>query len=464
MRLLTFTAACALLICNALVAQPQPTPIDGKIVIPLSLAPTAAPTPASRAYLLPEYGDMYPGNRVQMFMRTFLENETFFGKDESERREKWRDLPLEKLPAKELASYGGSRLRDADEAARLMHVDWQIWFALRRDGIYTLLPELQKMRAVADALRTRLRGEILARDFPKAIDTTRTLLSLARTCDEHPTLIGSLVGASIASIACDCLEELIQQPGCPNLFWGFTDLPVPFIDMRLAFQGERLLISAQYKSLMQATGPLSEAELNKILKEFHEMMAMAEANPGRFDTPAIRYALWASDPKRVELARRRLIETGFDAKVVAAMPILQAVMTDDIRQYEVWRDELFKWVHLPAWQANGMKAVEADLNKHKADLFLAPQLVPAIAKVRDARTRMDQRIAYLRIVEAVRLHAHENVTLPATLDDVKLPLPMDPTTGKAFLYTIKDGIATLMGSNTPGNERPVRVYEIRLRK
>src|SRR5207302_1936482 len=107
----------------------------------------------------------------------------------------------------------------------------QVGTFLRRDGIGTLLPDVQKMRSVAAALKTRVRGQVKAGDHLGAIETLRTMFALARTMEAHPTLIGTLVGLAIASIACDAAEELVQQPGCPNLFWSFTDLPAPFLSL-----------------------------------------------------------------------------------------------------------------------------------------------------------------------------------------------------------------------------------------
>ena len=50
----------------------------------------------------------------------------------------------------------------------------------------------------------------------------------------------------------------------------------------------------------------------------------------------------------------------------------------------------------------------------------------------------------LQVLEAVRLHAAANKgALPEKLDDVDVPLPVDPFTGKAFRYAVKDGKATL---------------------
>jgi hypothetical protein len=89
-------------------------------------------------------------------------------------------------------------------------------------------------------------------------------------------------------------------------------------------------------------------------------------------------------------------------------------------------------------------------------------------KVRMAQVRIEQRFALLRCVEALRLYAaaHEG-QLPAKLDDVGVPLPVDPVTGKAFRYQLKEATAILRGSPPPGMERiaPYNVrYEVTIRE
>ncbi len=48
-----------------------------------------------------------------------------------------------------------------------------------------------------------------------------------------------------------------------------------------------------------------------------------------------------------------------------------------------------------------------------------------------------------------------------------MPLPADPTTGKPFLYELKDGKAAIRGTPPPGRENDPnynRVYEVTARK
>lgn len=72
-------------------------------------------------------------------------------------------------------------------------------------------------------------------------------------------------------------------------------------------------------------------------------------------------------------------------------------------------------------------------------------------KVREARARLERKFALLRCVEALRMYAAENDgKLPAQLADIKLPLPVDPFTGKAFLYQLDGRTATLRSTARPG--------------
>ena len=38
------------------------------------------------------------------------------------------------------------------------------------------------------------------------------------------------------------VEEWISTPNSPNLYWPLTNLPQPFIELRKAYEGERLII------------------------------------------------------------------------------------------------------------------------------------------------------------------------------------------------------------------------------
>src|SRR5262249_46317887 len=74
-------------------------------------------------------------------------------------------------------------------------------------------------------------------------------------------------------------------------------------------------------------------------------------------------------------------------------------------------------------------------------------LTPALTKVRSAQGRLEQRLAMLRHVEAVRMYAagHDG-KLTEKLSDCPVPLPVDPFTGEPLRDQLDGDTAHLRGS------------------
>ncbi len=69
---------------------------------------------------------------------------------------------------------------------------------------------------------------------------------MGRHVADAPTLICALIGLAITGLMDKRLEEFIQQPDAPNLYWPLADLPRPFIDLRKPMQGERCRSTARF--------------------------------------------------------------------------------------------------------------------------------------------------------------------------------------------------------------------------
>jgi hypothetical protein len=437
-------------------------------VVRLRVQPMAAPTPVLRYQLLPEMRELSPGNPIQGYLVCFMEqNHFYYDKTEVDNREKWQTAPLKDLPLKELHDYGGIRLRGADYAARLDKPDWQILLPLRRDGFYTLLPDVQQMRKLAAALKVRFRSEIAERRFDDALGTAKTMFAMARHLGEHPTFIGDLVAVAVGSLAIGPVDEMIQQPGCPNLYWALTDLPAPFIDLRQGRLGERDWAEVEFRQL-DDKAPMSDAQVKQFLDRIR---TLAEADKESQNTgfikgdPAEWVAAQAKNEERVRASRMRLIESGLAEDRVKQLPAQQVILLDEKLDYEIQRDRVLAMTAVPYWEAE--KVLAAGNEKLQKGERLFP-LWPALIKVRQAAARLDQRLALLRCVEALRIHAAENDgKLPAKLDDVKLPLPVDPITGKPFSYQLDGDTATLHGTPPAGREKEAQFnvrYEVTISK
>jgi hypothetical protein len=161
----------------------------------------------------------------------------------------------------------------------------------------------------------------------------------------------------------------------------------------------------------------------------------------------------------LQAAKKRLVESGLTEAQVNEFPPVQVIILDQKLDYELRRDELLKWMNLPYWEAEP-NFLHSPVLKG-ADETLFGELLQGIPKVKKAQARLQQRIALLRHLEALRLYAADHDgKLPATLEDVGLPLPPDPVTGKPFIYKIEDQTATIRGTPPKGMET-IAVYNVK---
>jgi hypothetical protein len=430
---------CAALAAFALSSRAGETVTATTMVIQLNVQPMPAPKPALRYLLLPELKDLNPGNPIPGYLKCLAARD-YSGK----------------------MTFGRESLRQADRAARLDRPDWQILDRAKTEGISLLLPDVQVTRQLAQGLQERFHSEAIRGSFDEALETAKTLFAMARHMSEHPTLIAQLVGLAIESIAIKSLDELLEQPGCPNLYWALTNLPDPLVPSKKGLEGERVLISAELHDL-DTSAPMSEDRLKKLIAHIDQLRG-----DGKPPKPEDSMRAWldarVKNTAALAAARRRLVEYGLPEERLARFPSDQVFLLDQKREYEVRRDEVMKLMNLPTWQIESLR----DKVEPAKEMALFDFLVPALYKVRRAQGRLEQRIALLRHVEALRMYAAEHAgKLPEKLADISVPLPVDPFTGKPFRYELDGLTARVRGTPPKGMETEpgfnVR-YEITIRK
>jgi hypothetical protein len=453
---------CALVVMIGAPCRAQQTASVPETLIKLSVTPAPEPAPALRYLLLPDLKEMNPGNPIHGYLKCFMEQQKFFfDKEAFDRREKLLTMPLKELPIRELEDYGRIALTQADLAARLDHPDWQIILRLKSEGISVLIPDVQQLRTLASALKVRFRSEVSAGRFEEAIRTAKTLFAMARHLGEHPTYVGNLVGIAVAFVAIGPLEELLEQRGCPNLYWALSTLPRPLVSLEQGTQGERLWVVPEFRELSE-TAAMSDLQVARFIARIDPILAIDE--PGKTNK---HVRDWLNDMSKVDgavdAARRRLIDSGLSELAVKGFPADQVILLDEKRAYEVRRDDQMKIIGLPVWEFD---AIENKLAPSKEKPLF--DLEPAIRKVRQAQTRLEQRIALLRVIESLRLHAarHDD-KLPASLAELSPLAPEDPFTGKPFHYELTSEVAHIRGSAPPDRQSEASFnihYEVTIRK
>ncbi|MHB1556831.1 MAG: hypothetical protein ACYC61_05035 [Isosphaeraceae bacterium] len=432
-------------------------------LIRLVVQPAAAPTPALRHMLLPELNEMSPGNPIYHYMKCCMEHQGFlFDKQSFDRREQLLAMPLKELPVRDIQDYGRSVLMQADRAARMDKPDWQILEQLSIHGFSLLLPDIQQMRALARALQVRFRAEVAVGRFDDAVRTAKTMLALARHLGEHPTLIGDLVGIAIANMAIEPLEEMIGQPGCPNLYWALTCLPEPLISMKPGMAGECVIGLVELRDL-DDRAPMSSKRIAKFAAHLDELLGQ-EASVTKAGGVRGWLSAKSKDTAYLTAARRRLVAIGMPEERLLRFPAEQVILLDEKREYEIRRDDFRKTLSLPTWQAEPM---EEALRAARGPALLADAMLPGSRVVRRAQSRLEQRIALLRTIEAIRLHAAgHGGQFPARLAEISVPVPDDPFTGKPFRYERVGASGHLRGSPPRGAEKDSAFnihYELTLR-
>jgi hypothetical protein len=453
-----------LLSAVALAAFPLGTLAEDS-AIRLCVRPMPAPKPVLKYQLLPELRELNPGNAAHNYLKCFMEQRDFFySKEATAERARYLAMTLAKLPHDKLSNYGGFALRQADWAARLDTIEWQDLHIIQDGDLRQLPAVVGPLQLLAKALQVRFRAEVAGRHFDDAVRTAKTMFALARHLGEHPSEVANLLGLWVAHLTLNTLEEMVQQPECPNFYWALTDLPYPLVDLRKGVQGEGTLVAAELRALRD-DALMTDAEIEKFVSHHLGVMSLARAqagNPPRSERPGLQAR--ANEPQRVWAARRRLVEAGSAEALVNRLPPFQVILLDDKRAYEVERDERMKLLSLPVWQIDSL-AGSAEIGSGDDGLFA--NLLPHIVKLRQTQGRLEQQIAILRHVEALRLFAAEHDgKLPAILSWLDVPLPVDPVTGKAFDYSVEGTIAHIRGSAFQGAEKNTGIvhYEVTIDK
>jgi hypothetical protein len=333
------------------------------------------------------------------------------------------------------------------------------------------LPNLATFRSMIKAMQLQIRLHIADGQTDQAMAKLQQGIQMGRDIAEGPTIIQDLVGVAITALMTGQVEELIQRPYAPNLYWALTALPDPMIDMYSALEYEREALFTEFPQLRDLEDKvLMPEQASQIVSDFMEKIS--GLGGGVADVPfqgllPLGWVMMHYSDAKIFLAGR-----GYSQQRIEAMPAPQAVLIYQKQQYLEISDSMFKWFALAYHQSrphleHAQKRIfEQQRDKGvKANLFTI--LLPALNRVAFLQTRLDRHIALLRTVEAIRMYAADHSRqLPGSLDDINaVPIPFDPVTGEDFIYSRTDPRhARLEAPASPAEDRRRPVYELTLRK
>lgn len=443
-------------------------------VIKMTVTPATEPRPVLKYELLPSLRERTPGNAAVGYFRAFATLPTPSSGESARTSEaniaKWKDTPLDKLPVadvrKHLQAYH-TALRELDRATRSERCDWEMIPRIKAEDIGVVVDEISPCREVVRYLALRVRAELAGDQFDDAAKSLRTAFQVSEHVGEAPTLIHLLVGLAVETVALEQVDEWVGRPGSPNLYWALSGLPRPLIDPRPALQGEAMFSEALFPRLRELEGgPLSREVANQIAEELlmrtRGLTAHPESPHPAAEQLLAKIGMTGYVALQYPTAKAELVARGRPSTEVEAYPATQAVLLNSVERFREMRDDQWRWLGMP--YPDSLPAIRRGEEKRKKSLAdaktdmimnLLALLLPSTEKVFFAMARVERKVAALRTLEAVRMHAalHRGAP-PASLADVTVvPIPDDPITGRPFGYAPRDAGFTLTAP-PPAGESP----------
>jgi tetratricopeptide (TPR) repeat protein len=452
-------------------------PKDTIRTVQLQVDPSPAPERALAYRLETPYLERRPGDGATLYQTAVslaAQVQSKWPDIDEHKLDEWIDSPVDQLPRQEVLialKTFDQAVRYLDLAGRSERCTWE--YPIREEGLRCATPDWSGYRMLSRVLALKYRLQAADGDIQDAIQTLRIMLAMARDVGNGPLSAQNAVGYGLAGRAIREIEDFLQKPGVPNLYWALTSLPSPLIDMRLSLQAESGAIYIDLPELKRVDQEvLTNDEVIRIWNKAAGVYAPASSG---LEQTAVKLAITTSAMKLYPMARQHLLEQGRTIQEVESLPNLYVVLAYQHERACRLRDMMLKWCDVPYWQAaSGLKTDEKiwqeDMGRIQSDWDVIAGVfannMPYFRWTFFAGTCRERDIAMLRCVEAIRLYAagHKGA-LPKSLDDIAdVPIPLDPLYGRPFSYRIADGKTILESPAPPGeNARWGTRYEITIR-
>lgn len=437
--------------------------------VPWKVSPAAEPKPAFRYEFWPRESELKPGSGLLYYFRAVtrvLQREGCL--------KTIRDIANRNVQTTaEDRAFIASMESVFEDLQTLAYCEDLSWDHRNRDIqgprlYYFGLDDVQASRDLARLLMIKARIQLADGDFDGVSKTVLMGNRLAYLVGQGESVIQRLVACAITAMMRAIIEETIQTPGCPNLYWAIATIPLPIVSIRQSVELELDAIHRAFPALRQAqTADWSEEtameQWVQCLKELRALLGSAESQDSRQTILAVDYSDF------VEPARARLRAAGFTEECLEKMPEPSIVMADAAYELDRLADGIRKDILLPGPQNNPLTLISlhtAELQETRrlseelgkdvswnsaADLFAVP-LFPSIQQLAAAADRTPIMLRRLMTLEAIRMYAaaHDG-QLPNSLPELS-PVPAVNAfpTEQPFEFSVEssdDGqVATLSGN------------------
>lgn len=200
--------------------------------VELVLWPAVASEAAKGYHLLPTANEQTDSDALPLYRKAV---ELLSQDVQKDKINEWLKMPPKDLPLEQVKSALGQfrpTLELLKQAGLSRRCNWPA------ADIDSPMGDLNKYRQAAFLLALEARLQMAQGLSDQAFSSIGTGIALARHLGKAPTLIHGLVGVAIGALMCKQLEEVIQYPDAPNLYWALQGLPKPLIDLNKQIEQE----------------------------------------------------------------------------------------------------------------------------------------------------------------------------------------------------------------------------------
>ncbi|HVW00938.1 MAG TPA: hypothetical protein VHB77_11385, partial [Planctomycetaceae bacterium] len=464
-RLLALGVAVALAGRTVSAEDAAPDP-NAPTQVKLVLHAQAVPSAALKYELLPPFLDTTPGNAAPLWYRAILHMKAQLKPQDPQVLYDLLEVESTNFAVETVKPILGrfhTTLDAMEAAARRGHCDWDL--PLRSDNpTAVLLPEMQDARTLAYLIALQTRVQVHEGQYDEAIHSLQTGFALGRDVNQCPLIICNLIAVAIDQILANRIEEMLQRPDAPNLYWALTALPESLAPIDRAVHYE---MSIPYQLFPFLRNPAEtdrpDAEWQKLWDEAAVRLSRDVSN--RPTNPwEMRLMMAANSVRLYPKAKELLKARGYSSAQIESMPVGQALAIYSAEIIEAARGESFKWANIPLWQQQQEDHLPELPPQRVEVLPIVSTLLPVVRQFQFASQRLNRRMAELRALEALRAAAARQGALPDNLALTATPVPHNPCTGGPFGYVRNKDHATLTADEAPGSRRSnlARVYQITL--
>jgi hypothetical protein len=268
------------------------------------------------------------------------------------------------------------------------------YFPVAFQSTQTRLPESQNLRMAAWLLRLDAQVAIHRREQSRAFDDIVALFELSKHLDAMPFLVSKLVGNAVRRMALQSLQSAIR---------------IDLLPYEQLLEIDRIVdrncdIDDRWRTLMLD-------ELSVSLPNF-------------------------VDPNRTMQTKTAIPARGHDAVYfIRLMRSATSVATND-----------WPILYRSSIELDSKLMKDAGSSLKRIDLILSGLLVPAFSSVAAVMINDAQLHRQARLAIALRLHQHQQGSLPQTLDELPNTVAkLTPYGEKPFAYSLQDGRAVIWG-------------------